>query len=449
MLLNDERTKLTAQVSDFANQSTNEKLSVMKKNSHLKQSKIEETLGLGGHAVRPKRNRRFILVGVLIMTLGTVIWSLLADGGESGPSFTTVSSYRGDLRVTVNATGTLEPTVQVDIGSELSGIIETVKVDYNDQVTTGQLLVTLNTDQLEARILQAEAAVQSARGKLAEAEASKKETAQQLQRASGLVGEGYLSIGNLESAQAAYDRAQAGVTSALAQVSMAAANLDADRTTLAKTNIVSPIDGIVLSRRVEPGQTVAASLQAPVLFTLAQDLAAMELRVDVDEADIGLVHEGQTASFSVDAYPGQVFPAVITSLHFAPQSVNGVVTYEAVLDVTNKELLLRPGMTAIVDIVVHEAVDVLLVPNEALRFELPRATVRESELMAGQSRIWVLSSENTRPIAITVEAGKSDSLVTEVLGSDLESGMAIVTDIVLERKRKAGLDFLTKRPGRG
>jgi len=186
-----------------------------------------------------------------------------------------------------------------------------------------------------------------------------------------------------------------------------------------------------------------------VLFTLAQDLAAMELRVDVDEADIGLVHEGQTASFSVDAYPGQVFPAVITSLHFAPQSVNGVVTYEAVLDVTNKELLLRPGMTAIVDIVVHEAVDVLLVPNEALRFELPRATVRESELMAGQSRIWVLSSENTRPIAITVEAGKSDSLVTEVLGSDLESGMAIVTDIVLERKRKAGLDFLTKRPGRG
>lgn len=422
-----------------------------KENSHLKQSNIEATLGLGARAVRSKRNRRFIIAGVLIVILSAVIWSLSADGGESGPRFTTVSSYRGDLKVTVNATGTLEPTVQVDIGSELSGIIEMVEVDYNDQVSKGQILTRLNTDQLEARILQSEASVQSAKGKLAQAEASKTETEQQLKRASGLVGDGYVSIDNLESAQAAFDRARAGITSALAQVSMAEANLEADRTTLAKSNIVSPIDGIVLSRHVEPGQTVAASLQAPVLFTLAQDLEAMELHVDIDEADIGLVHEGQTASFSVDAYPAQAFPAVITSLHFAPQSVNGVVTYEAILQVKNKALLLRPGMTAIVDIVVHEAIDVLLVPNAALRFESPRAIAMEPELTNGQSRIWGLPATNTRPIAIIVEPGRSDGRVTEILGSELEEGAVIVTDVVIggERKRNTGLKSLFQRSGRG
>ncbi len=242
--------------------------------------------------------------------------------------YKTQDARRGNLIITVSATGNLEPTNQVDVGSELSGIIDSVRVDYNDRVKAGQILAELDTDKLRAQVLQSEAALAAAEAKVRESQATVLETKLKFQRCQRLAEKQLCAQEEVDTDSAAYKRAQAGEGSARAQVSEARAKLDADRTNLAKTAIHSPIDGIVLVRNVEPGQTVAATLQAPVLFTLAEDLAKMELHVDVDEADVGLVKAGQTATFAVDAYPDRSFPAHITQVRYGSQTVDGVVTYE-------------------------------------------------------------------------------------------------------------------------
>ena len=278
---------------------------------------------------------------------------------------------RGNLTVVVTATGTLEPVNQVDVGSELSGIIDIVEVDYNDRVELGQVLARLDTDKLQAEVLQSQAALEAAQAKILEAQATVLETHLKSQRCDRLAVKKMCSQEDVDSSVAAYKRARAEEGSARAQVAEARAKLGADQTNFAKAVIHSPIDGIVLVRNVEPGQTVAATLQAPVLFTLAEDLAKMELHVDVDEADVGLVEAGQTAHFTVDAYPERTFPARITQVRFGSQTVDGVVTYETVLNVDNSDLSLRPGMTATADITVKRIENAILVPNAALRFTPP------------------------------------------------------------------------------
>jgi HlyD family secretion protein len=373
---------------------------------------------------------------------------------HEGKQYKTEEVRKGDLIVKVTATGNLEPTNQVDVGSELSGIVRSVEVDYNDSVKVGQLLASLDTSKLEAQNLQAKAALASAKAKVLQTQATVKETRSYLARLKQvrqLSGSKVPSQYDLDAAEAAFERARADEASAVAAVSQAQAVLEANETDLAKSVIRSPINGIVLTRSVEPGQTVAASLQAPVLFTLAEDLTQMELHVAVDEADVGQVQGGQVAEFTVDAYPDRTFQARITQVRYGSKTTEGVVTYETILKVDNTDLSLRPGMTATADITVNKVENVLVMPNAALRFTppaskmrtsgrgllgalLPRRPWRRPEKERGnsgnpnQQRIWTL--QGGQPVPITVTIGATDGTMTEVIGGDIGPGTVLVVDTV-------------------
>ena len=233
---------------------------------------------------------------------------------------------RGDLTVIVTATGTLQPTNKVDVGSELSGIVKSVEADYNDRVKVGQVLARLDTSKLEAQVTQSRAALDSAKAKVLQAQATVLETRSKLtqfQKVRELSNNKVPSQSELDAAEAAFERAKADEASATAAVSQAQATLEANQTDLSKSVIRSPINGVVLTRSMEPGQTVAASFTAPVLFTLAEDLTQMELHVDVDEADVGKVKEGQKAAFGVAAYPNRTFEARITQTRFGSSRPRG------------------------------------------------------------------------------------------------------------------------------
>lgn len=317
-----------------------------------------------------RRGRGWLWLILIAAALAAGGW-YAANRPAAPVRYDTASVERGALTVTVVATGTVQPTTQVDISSELSGTLLSVDVDFNDEVTEGQILARLDDTKLKAQVSNAEAQLIAARAKLASAQATVSETADALDSASALDKRGLSTRSVYISAKAAHDRALAAVDSAQADVTLAEANLALQKADLEKAEIRSPIKGIVLNRAAEKGQIVAATLNAPVLFTLAEDLARMDLQVSVDEADIGRVAVGQKATFTVDAYPGQRFEAVITSLRYAPDDTEGVVTYTAVLSVANDKLLLRPGMTATATITVAEQGDVLLVPTAALRYAPP------------------------------------------------------------------------------
>ena len=334
-------------------------------------SDIEQTAGMAWLPDKKKSRRRLYVWGapVLLAIIAMILVSTRNNAQTVDYQTRTVS--RGNLIMKVSATGNLEPTNQVDVGSELSGIIKTVEVDYNDAVKVGQILARLDTDKLEAQVLQSKAALESSQAQVMQVQATLKEKKAELDRLNRvheLSGGKVPSKYDLDTADAALSRARADEMSAQAQVAKARATLEVDETDLAKALIRSPINGIVLSRNVEPGQTVAASLQAPVLFTLAEDLARMELHVDVDEADVGQVRPGQDATFTVDAYPEGVFPARITQVRYGASNTDGVVTYETVLRLDNEDLLLMPGMTATADITVARVENGVLIPNAALRF---------------------------------------------------------------------------------
>jgi len=399
---------------------------------------------------RGNSGRRWLWRGVgvaVLLLVGLAILFILLRSSGVKYIYTTAKVTRGPLTVIVTATGTLAPVTQVDIGSEVSGTIETVDVDYNARVRAGQVLARINPDKFKAQVAQARAALQSAQAKLRETQATVKESNLAHWRCAQLRPKDLCSQQTLDQAQAAVDRATANQAMASADVMRTKAALNAAETDLAKSVIRSPIDGIVLTRAVEPGQTVAAAFQSPVLFTLAQDLARMELDVDIDEADIGEVHEGQRASFTVDAYPNRTFPATIAQVRYGPRTIQGVVTYQTVLMVDNKELLLRPGMTATAMIVVKEIKDALLLPNSALRFQPPSMEKSPSRGLLGnllphpprsfleRSRapsdskerdVWTLQNDTLVPVR--VQLGASDGTFTQVLSGDLQPGMQIVTD---------------------
>ncbi|MBI4756195.1 MAG: efflux RND transporter periplasmic adaptor subunit [Betaproteobacteria bacterium] len=408
---------------------------------------ISATLDLGRVAAVARRRWRRAALAAVLIALAALAWLLFVRDGNP-VRYRTAPAQRGSLAVTVTATGTLQPTNQVDVGSELSGTIRSVEVDYNDPVTVGQVLARLDTVKLEAQAAQSRAALAAAGSRVRELEATVAETRREFERTGALHARNAVSDRDLVAAESAFKRADAALESARSQVSQALATVELDRTNLAKAVIRSPVKGMVLARKVEPGQTVAATLQAPVLFQLAEDLARMELRVDVDEADVGQVQPGQGATFTVDAYPDQRFPSAIREVRYAPKTVGGVVTYEAVLTVDNDRLLLRPGMTATADITVRQVDDALLVPNAALRFSPalrpeaatgggsftskllphrppPPRTAPEDARRRAQ-RVWVL--RDAQPVEIPVKTGASDGRMTEIRGGDVEPGMELVVE---------------------
>ena len=410
-----------------------------------------ESLGLGP-AARPGRRLGpwlWRIAVVLVLAIGIVAWLYIA-GTPDAPRYQTTEVTRGGLTVTVSATGTLQPTNQVDVGSELSGTVQEVLVDDNSTVTKGQVLARLDVSRLQDQIVNALAALDAARATVLQAEATRGEAAANLARLRevfALSGGKVPSKAELETAQAALARAEASVGGARAGVNQAQAALSTHQINLSKASVKSPIAGVVLARKVEPGQTVAASLQAPVLFTLAEDLARMELQVKVDEADVGQVREGQRAEFTVDAYPGRRYPATIRRVSFGATTTDNVVSYLTVLSLSNDDLSLRPGMTATAEIVTDERQDVLLVPNAALRFSPPRTAQAETSLLGSLMprpprapkrvrdksvpedlrRLWVLRDGSAQELE--VKAGATNGRVTEIMAGPLEEGMAVITAI--------------------
>jgi HlyD family secretion protein len=366
------------------------------------------------------------------------------------PTYVTEPAAKGNLTLTVTANGTLQPTRSVNIGSELSGTVLRVLVDVNGHVKKGQILVELDTAKLNDQVIRSRAALASAQAQLAQAAATVKESSASLARleeVAKLSGGKVPSKTELDGAHASQERAIAAELSARANVDSARASLATDETNLSKASIRSPTDGVVLTRSVDPGNAVAASLQAVTLFIVAEDLRQMRLQVNVDEADVGRIQLGQKASFTVSAFPSRRFPANITRVAYGSTITDNVVTYQTLLDVKNDDLSLRPGMTATSTIIAVERKDVLLVPNTALRFtpqaagasvksgnnimssvmpRMPRTGPKKSATGGQAKQVWVL--RDGVPVAMNVTPGISDGRMTEITGGDLADGMTVITD---------------------
>ncbi len=394
---------------------------------------------------------------LVVLAGGFAVWAT-HEGGDA-VQYLTQPAHRGSLTVTVTATGNIAPTNQVEVGSEVSGTVAKVNVDFNDRVRVGEVLAELDTSKLQAQVLQSRATLAAAKAKVQQTQATVTEATNELTRLQDVRkrSPNLVSQHDFDAARATLDRARADEASARASVEEAKAGLEINETSLSKAVIRSPVDGIVLNRSIEPGQTVAASLQAPVLFTVAEDLARMELDVAVDEADVGQVREGQPATFTVDAFPDRQFAARVEQVRYGPETVDGVVTYQTVLSVDNSDLALRPGMTATADIVVATVSDALLVPNAALRFTPPVAPARESSggilqvllphhpprlprggTSNGSSKgprhqqVWML--RDGAPVAVAVKTGATDGASTQILEGDLSPGTPVVVDSVSKVK---------------
>ncbi len=353
---------------------------------------------------------------------------LCACGQKSGsaPKYTTTKVDKGPVVGRVTATGTVSATVTVQVGAQVSGRLQTLNADFNSKVTKGQVLAKLDPSLFEAQVSMAAANEKAALAGLTRAQAQEKDAQRKLTRAKVLADQKLVPLADLEGAQAELEVAQANIQAAEGSVAQARAARQQSQVNLAYTTITSPIDGTVVSRAVDVGQTVAASLQAPTLFTIAENLSKMQVDTNVSEADVGKLSDGMEASFSVDAFSNRVFKGVIRQIRYAPQVVQNVVTYDAVIDVANDELLLRPGMTANVSFVYARADDALRVPNAALRFRPDAELMRKvSKPEPGKRLLWVLDGDTPTPVTVTL--GLSDGTVTVVQG-DVSDGALVITD---------------------
>jgi HlyD family secretion protein len=395
-------------------------------------------------------------VPALILLLLVVYFG---SGGEEGPEYISEEVAQGSLAIEVTATGNLRPTNQIEVGSEVSGRIDRIYVDVNDRVSRGQVLAQINTDVIEDQIRQAQANLNSARASVAQAGATLDVDSAQLARLQEVyrLSDGKVpSKTELEAAEAAVKRNRAGVASAQASVAAAQAQLSTAITNRNRAMIRSPVSGVVLARQVEPGQTVAASFNTPTLFVIAEDLSQMQLRVSIDEADVGQVAADQEATFTVDAYPGRLFPAAVERVDLASsntaqtaqqqQQGNSVIIYEARLTVDNQSGLLRPGMTATANIATERTGSGLLIPNGALRFDpeeepaadgdelfnedfgLEREEARATIGRGSRQTVHILKDDGALE-EVEVVTGQSDGRRTVVTSEKLEPGMKVVTSV--------------------
>jgi HlyD family secretion protein len=466
------------------NQST--ELMMNKKNTASTSKDVQELLGDG--LKRRWWQSPTVWIGAVAIAgaVGGYLYWQQQQVANAKPVYVTEEVKRGNLSLTVLANGTLQPTRTVNVGSELSGTVRSVLVDVNDTVKKGQILVELDADKLQAQLSRSKASVASAQARLQQSQATFKEARAnfaRLEEVHRISGGKVPSAAEMDSGRASVERATADEAASRASVEDAKAALKTDETNLSKSAIKSPIDGVILTRSVDPGNAVAASLQAVTLFTVAEDLQKLRLEVSVDEADIGQVQEGQRASFTVSAHPTRTYPAKVTRVDFGSTKTDNVVTYLARLEVRNEDLSLRPGMTASATIRSNERNDVLLVPNAALRFtpvgmqapamagaggtgaegagkggergprpqgagpgapaagnsggimgqlmpqrmRMSRGTGGSQALGVGQTRyVWVIEGE--QPVAVQVKTGISDGRMTEVESEKLAIGARIITD---------------------
>lgn len=376
---------------------------------------------------RSRRSRAPWLIGLVMGTTvgGAGLWYWLATG--SPPiQYRTALIDHGPITAIVTATGTVNPVVSVQIGSQVSGKVARLFADFNSNVTKGQILAQIDQKPFIARLSQARAAVKSAKGNLAKADVLATQRKREFVRMAALRPEAFVSQADLDLAETNYRDAAANVEVIQAQLDQAQAALASAELDLGYTTIYSPVDGIVVSRNVDVGQTLAAAFQTPILFVIAQDLTQMQVNTNVSESDIGGVREGTPASFRVDAYPKQFFEGTVTQVRNAPISIQNVVTYDVVVTVVNPELRLKPGMTANVTIVTARKEKSLRIPTGALRFRMPNSPIDKKA-----TRVWVLASNN-QPRQVEVTTGIADSLYTEIVAGRLNEGDRVILGMETE-----------------
>lgn len=386
---------------------------------------------------------RWLLVGIVsVLLIGGGAWYWI-NGGPPPVQYKTALVDRGPITALVTATGTVNPVVSVQVGSQVSGKIAKLFVDFNSEVTQGQPLAQIDPLPFQSRVNQARAAVKSATGNVAKARNLAAQRTLERNRMAALLKQGFVSQADLDLAATNYRDAAANIQVMQAQLDQAQATLTSAELDLGYTTIYSPVNGSVVSRNVDIGQTVAASFQTPTLFVIAQDLTKMQVNANVSESDIGGVAEGKTANFRVDAYPKYFFNGTVTQVRNAPISVQNVVTYDVVITVDNKELKLKPGMTANITIVTARKETPLRVPNGALRFRMPNVPVDKK-----LSQVWVVDQDGkTHQAAVTT--GIADSLFTEIDEGRLQEGDRVILGIEspeesTQKKLPPGFE-----PGRG
>jgi len=359
--------------------------------------------------MRVSRKWWWLAVAILVVAVGAVVW--VAPWKDKRPGYETAALRYGDVAQTVSASGTLNPVKVVNVGTQVSGTVKELYVDFNSRVKAGEVLLKLDPTLFQAQVAQDTASLHSAEANLLLAKANE-------EREQSLYREHYVAKSDL-------DQVTATLRIAEAQVETAKAQLVHDQANLAYTVIRSPIDGVIINRVVDVGQTVAASFQTPTLFQIGQNLKKMQIDTTVDEADIGSIKVGQRAAFTVDAFPADTFSGVVGQVRLNPTTVQNVVTYDVVIDVDNPEEKLLPGMTAYVDITVAEHHHVILVPNAALRVALAEGTPAAQSQGPGRGVIYVLKDGRPQPVPVAI--GLSDSRSTEISGTGLEPGLPVIT----------------------
>jgi HlyD family secretion protein len=375
-----------------------------------------------------KRKTLALLAIVVAATIS--VGAFYTRHGDEAPAFTTEAVSRGDIVNVVSSTGTLQAVTTVEVGSQVSGTIESLSADFNSMVKKGQLLAKLDQSTFISAVEQAKAALVNAEAEVERLRVAQSAAESALSRARDLASRQLIPAADLQDAETTAALAKAQVVGADARVVQARSSVKSAQVNLEKTVIRSPIDGVVIARNVDVGQTVAASLSAPTLFLIAADLSDMQVNASIDESDVGQVLDGQAVTFRVDAYPNDTFRGTVSQIRLNPTTANNVVTYAAIINARNDELKLKPGMTANVTIEVARRDDVLRVPNAALRFKPDAKTLASAGGTAPASSskspmVWV--TENGRLTAIPVRTGAADATHTEVVDPSFGEGALVVT----------------------
>jgi HlyD family secretion protein len=391
------------------------------------------------------KKRVVITLAALAVIGAGVAWYYRTNEEPSGPAITTSFVTRGEIVERVDATGTLEAVVTVQVGTQVSGTIKTLRADFNSEVRRGQVIAELEPSLFETQVEQARATLLRLQADAERAVVQREDAERKLRRARELSSQQLISTTDLEAAEVTARQAAASLKSAEAQIVQARASLNQSEVNLRHTIITAPIDGIVISRKVDVGQTVAASMQAPTLFVIARDLTQMRVNAQIAESDVGRIRAGQPVTFRVDAYPGEAFGGTVSQVRLEPVVQSNVVSYVTVIDVLNQDQKLKPGMTANVTIEIERAEDVLRVPNAALRVR-PSAAVfaalgqsppeslagaagaAVSRGRAGPGQVWVLTDAGLE--GVSVHVGISDGINTAVVSDALQEGTQVVTGIV-------------------
>jgi len=380
--------------------------------------------------------KKKLVIGLIILIAAASLAFFAIKGSKTAPKFKTEPVKIGDITQTVTASGTINPVTNISVGTQVSGTIKAIYADFNSPVAKGQLLAQIDPSMLEGQVEQARANVYNAQANLQKIRSMLTNDEKTYNRYKTLYERNFIAKSDVDLAESTYNADRAQINSAQAQIAQASAALKNNLTNLKYTKIISPVNGIVVSRNVDVGQTVAASFQTPTLFLVAQDLTKMQIDTNVAEADIGKVQVGQGVEYNLDGYPDLTFTGKVKQIRIAPTTIQNVVTYDVVISVDNKDLKLKPGMTANVSIIVSSKKNILLIPNQSLRFTPVKSGDAPKFKTEG---VWIITDEKKqKPRRINIKTGISDGEFTEVLSGKLSEGQEVIVGRIEKNKKQNG-----------